>query len=240
MVLKTVCVIPARLESSRFPRKILANLGGKPLLQWAYEAAVSTPRFHKVVIAVDAEETKRVAEGFGAKVLMTSVHCQTGTDRLIELVKRKELEADLIVGWQADEPFIKPLLIEELLQTAGKDDCSIWTLCKKTEEAESPHVVKVVRTHAKEALYFSRSPIPYYRDAKTKTYYKHVGIYAFTPDALKKIAELPPSPLEEAEKLEQLRFLQGGLKIKVHDTTQEVFGIDTPEQLEKAKKMLEV
>lgn len=238
MVLKVACVIPARLQSSRFPRKVLADLGGKPLLQWAYEAAVKTRHFSDVIIAVDAEETRKVAQGFGAKAVMTSIHCQNGTERLIELVKRKELNADIIVGWQADEPFIKEIAIQDLLQTASQDDCSIWTLCKKTHEADSLHIVKVVRNHKKEALYFSRSPIPYYRDGGEKIYYKHIGLYAFTLDALKKIDQLPPSPLEEAEKLEQLRFLDGGLKIKVHETHTDLFGIDTPDQLQHAKSLI--
>lgn len=238
MVLKTVCVIPARLQSTRFPRKMLALISGKPLIQWVYEAAQRVPRFSQVIIAVDAEETKKAAEAFGAQVVMTALDCQSGTDRLIELVQRKQVDADVLVCWQGDEPFIQPLMIEELLQSAGRDDCSIWTLCKRIGDPDSPHVVKVVRNHAGEALYFSRSPIPYYRDAKEKIYYKHVGIYAYTPDALKKIAKLPASPLEEAERLEQLRFLEGGLKIKVHETEHEIFGIDTPEQFEKAKLLL--
>ncbi len=234
-----ICVIPARLGSTRFPRKVLAPLKGRPLIQWVYEAAKKVSRFREVVLAVDAEETRLVAKSFGARALMTSSECQSGTDRLIELVGKGELKADIFVNWQGDEPFVAPELIDQLLQTAGRDGCSIWTLCKQIEDAASPHIVKVVRTHANEALYFSRSPIPYYRGSQKKIYYKHIGLYAYTLDALKKIANLPPSPLEEAEMLEQLRFLQGGLKIKVHETTHEIFGIDTPEQLESAKLLLQ-
>lgn len=232
------CIIPARLASKRFPQKILARLGGKPLIQWVYEAASRITHFHEVIIAVDAEETRAVVEGFGARALMTSLKCQSGTDRLIELVEKRKLKADILVNWQGDEPFISSEMIDDLLQTAGRDDCSIWTLCKLVEEAESPHTVKVVLNHAREALYFSRSPIPYFRDSNKKMYFQHIGLYAYTTHALQKIATLPRSPLEEAEQLEQLRFLQGGLKIKVHQTTQEIFGIDIPEHLERAKLLL--
>lgn len=233
-----LCVIPARLGSTRFPRKVLAPIHGKPLIQWVYEAAKNVSCFREVILAVDAEETRRVAESFGARVLMTSIECRSGTDRLIELVLRGELKADVFVNWQGDEPLVHPVLIDQLLQTAGQDGCSIWTLCKQIEDASSPHAVKVVRTHANEALYFSRSPIPYYHEGQKKIYYKHIGLYAYTMEALKTIATLPPSTLEEAERLEQLRFLQGGLKIKVHETDHEIFGIDTPEHLESAKLLL--
>ena len=232
------CIIPARLNSTRFPRKILAPLKGKPLIQWVYEAAKRVSLFHEILIAVDAEETREVVESFGARALFTSVACQSGTDRLIELVERKEVRADILVNWQGDEPFIMPQMIDELLQTAGCDDCCIWTLCKKMEGEESPHVIKVVLNHSGEALYFSRSAIPYFRDSNKKIYFKHVGLYAYTLEALRRIAALPPSALEEAEQLEQLRFLQGGLKIKVHQTDHEILGIDTPEQLERAKLLL--
>lgn len=238
--MKIICVIPARLQSTRFPRKILAPLGNKPLIQWVYEAAKKVAHFQEVVLAVDAEETRLIAEGFGAKVFMTSESCQSGTQRLIELVNRGALEADFFVNWQGDEPFISAQLIDELLQSIKQDDCSIWTLCKRTSEASSPHIVKVVRTHSGEALYFSRSPIPFYRDVDEKFYYKHIGIYAYTYGALKKIAALPASALEKAEQLEQLHFLQGGLKIKVHETTHEIFGIDTEEHLQQAKLLLDL
>jgi 3-deoxy-D-manno-octulosonate cytidylyltransferase len=233
-----ICVIPARLASTRFPRKMVAPLGGKPLIQWTYEAAKRISCFREVVIAVDTEELQELAQNFGARALMTSTTCQSGTERLIELVERNELEADVLVNWQGDEPFVSPEMIEDLLQTAGEDGYSIWTLSKEMEEEESPHLVKIVSNHAGEALYFSRSPIPYFRNAMKKSYWKHIGIYAYTPEALRKISSLPHSYLEEAEQLEQLRFLQGGLKIRVHKTRQEFWGIDIPEDLERAKLLL--
>lgn len=232
------CIIPARLESKRFPKKILALLGGKPLIQWVYEAAKRTSLFTRVIIAVDAEETKEVVESFGAEAVMTSTHCQSGTDRIIELMSQKKLQTDIIVNWQGDEPFISSKMIHALLQTANRDHCSIWTLCKQCNQEFSSHVVKVVINHENEALYFSRSPIPYYRESVKQLYLKHIGLYAYTPSALQSIASLGSSSLEDAEQLEQLRFLQGGLKIKVHMTDQEVLGIDTPEDLEKAKLLL--
>ncbi len=234
------CVIPARLGSKRFPQKILAPLGDKPLIQWVYEAAKTVSLFDEIIIAVDAEETKAIVESFGGRAIMTSTHCQSGTDRIIELVKQEKIQGDILVNWQGDEPFISSSMIHTLLQTAREDDCSIWTLCKQIKGESSPHVVKVVVNHEGQALYFSRSSIPYFREPLEKIYLKHIGLYAYTPNALKQIAALPPSPLEEAEQLEQIRFLQGGLKIKVHRTDQEVFGIDTPEDLEKAKLLLGV
>lgn len=235
--MKIACIIPARLASTRFPRKILAPLHGKPLLQHVWEAAQKVSLFDSVTIAVDAEETLTLARSFGAHALLTSPHCSSGTLRLAELEKRAEVKADIYVNWQGDEPFIHEKLIHTLTHTCGTDQADIWTLKKSVFdpiEASSPHVVKVVCTAQGYALYFSRCPIPFHRDHPFPHYFKHLGLYAYTQKALRKIGSLPPSPLEEAEKLEQLSFLYYGLKIRVHETEEETLGIDLPEHLKQA------
>lgn len=231
---KIVCVIPARLGSTRFPRKMLAALKGKPLVQWAYEGALQCACFDDVVVAVDSDELMRAVTRFGGKALLTSAHAQNGTERLVELQRKGALEADIWVCWQGDEPFITPVVINTLLQSCNNAGEEIWTLKRLIEDPEqihSPHVVKVVCDHKGKALYFSRSQVPY----NGKQIFKHVGIYAYSNAALKKISSLTLCPLEEAERLEQLRFLYNGLSIQVHETSEEIFGIDTPEQLAVAE-----
>lgn len=239
---KVTCIIPARLASTRFPQKILAPLGGKPLIEWVWNAAHKVALFDDVLFAIDDEKTARVIESFGGKFLMTSVHCLTGTERLVELWKNRSVQSDLWVGWQADEPFVTPAMIENLLQSVSQDDCDVWTLCKKIEnsqEINSPHVAKVVRNFRNEALYFSRSPIPFVREKNDKqTFYKHIGMYAFSERALEKISTLPLCEIEQSEMLEQLRFLNYGLKIKVHQTEHEIFSIDIPEHLALAERLV--
>jgi len=231
---KVVCVIPARLASSRLPRKMLAEINGKPLIQWVWEAAMRVKLFDEVIISPDTDELYSVVKGFGAQALMTSERCENGTERLIELQKRGLVQADVWVNWQGDEPFVTASMIKDLLQTC--DDEEIWTLRKKIADPTSPHIAKVVCDTQGYALYFSRSAIPYYRESSVeKIYYKHIGLYAYASSMLKKISTLPFSPLEKAEKLEQLRYLEGGLKVRVHETQSEVFGIDTPEQLASAR-----
>lgn len=230
------CVIPARLGSGRFPRKMLALLGGKPLLQWAYDRARLVPFFDRVAIAVDSEELYLAVSQFADEVYLTSADCPSGTDRLVELRESKQLHGDVWVNWQGDEPFIAEEAIEILLQSIDDPEGEIWTLKKKIDDPKaiaSPHVVKVVCDAKGKALYFSRSAIPF----ESAPVYKHVGLYAFSDAALGKIAHLSPCPLEKQERLEQLRFLFHGMQIHVHETNQEIFGIDTKEDLAFAEKM---
>ncbi len=235
--MKTICIIPARLASSRFPKKVLAMLDEKPMLQWVWEAASSVDIFDEVAFAIDDHETARLIDSFEGKYHMTSPECLSGTDRLLELQAKKVMSGDIWVNWQGDEPFIHKEMIENLLQSVEKS-YDIWSLRKEIEneeEIEDPNVVKVVTDIEDRALYFSRSPIPYDRDElEDITYYKHIGIYAYTNDALKEISTLTPSSLERAEGLEQLRFLENGLGIQVHETTHESLGIDVPEDLARA------
>ncbi|MFH1644307.1 MAG: 3-deoxy-manno-octulosonate cytidylyltransferase [bacterium] len=237
---KIICIIPARLQSTRFPEKMLALLNGKPLIQYAWQAAVNTKIFDDVIIALDSEKTATVVKSFNANFLMTSQSCQSGTERLVEIMKSKKISSDIWVNWQGDEPFINKEMIQTLLQSIN-DDSDIWTLKKRItnqEEINNPNFAKVVCDVAGSAIYFSRSPIPFYRDEKDfekQKYYKHVGIYAYTTKALQKIAQSKISYLEDAEKLEQLTFIANNLKIKIHKTDQEVIGIDTPQDLKKAE-----
>lgn len=240
------CVIPARLKATRFPGKMLMSIAGKPLLQWVWDAAKQVPYFSQVVFAIDAPEIADVVEKFGGKYLMTSERCASGTDRLVEIMQSGKVAADIWVNWQGDEPFITTEMIASLLQSCGKDGADVWTLKKRiTDSAQitSANVAKVVCDMCGYALYFSRSPIPFYRDLAggfddpaAQVFYKHVGLYAFTLPALQKIAAMGKSVLEDAEKLEQLRWLQYGLAIRVHETNREVKGIDTPQDLKQAEE----
>lgn len=233
--MKIACVIPARLLSSRFPKKIIAPLHGKPLIQWVWEAASKVPLFDSVTLAIDSEETEKIVRDFGANYRMTSPECPNGTMRLCSIMN--DTDGDIFVCWQGDEPFLHEEMIRELLQSAGQDEADIWTLKKKIDDistAASPHVCKVVTDHKGYALYFSRSLIPFHRDTPPTYFEKHIGIYAYSRAALEKISTLPMSPLCEKEQLEMLNFMYHGLKIRVHETVHEGFGIDIPEHLEQA------
>lgn len=238
---KVACIIPARLKSTRFPRKMLAMLRDKPLLQWVWESASKVSFFDDIAFAVDAQETADLIQSFGGKYFMTAESCANGTERLVELLEKGLVDADIWVNWQGDEPFIHEAMIRDLLQSCDSEESDVWTLKKKivkSEEITSPQFAKIVCDYRGFALFFSRSQIPYYRDIaddSKKEFYKHVGLYAFTPQALRKISTLAPCEIENAEQLEQLRFLYYNLRIRVHETQYEVFGIDVPEHLAKAE-----
>ncbi|MFH1831956.1 MAG: 3-deoxy-manno-octulosonate cytidylyltransferase [bacterium] len=244
---KIACIIPARLASTRFPRKMLATILGKPLLEWVWIATQQVKHFDYVGFAIDSQETEAIIKKITPNYIMTSPECPSGTDRIIEVLNTNKIEADIWVNWQGDEPFISPAMIDTLLQSIDNPSNKpnqIWTLKKKIcneNEIPSPNFAKVVCDINDNALYFSRSAIPFYREplnSPEKTYYKHVGIYAYTPQALKEIEQMAPSPLEDAEKLEQLRYIQNGLSIKIHETNEEVIGIDIPEHLEAATERM--
>jgi len=225
----TICLIPARLNSTRLPRKILLDLSGKPLLQRVYEAATRCP-FKEVVIAVDDEEVFERARSFGARVIMTSKAPNSGTERLIEAIEKEGLKADRFVNWQADEPFIQPATIETLLKGEG----DVWTLRKRLNgNPLDPNTVKVVVDPQGLALFFSRAPIA----QAEGLYFQHIGIYAYSAEALSIIKGLPQSQLSNGERLEQLRFLEAHLKIRVNTTDQVVVGIDTADDLANANRL---
>ena len=242
---KITCIIPARLKSSRLPRKILADLGGKTLLERVWERANECGRFDQVIFAIDSDEAKGVIEAFAGEYVMTDPGCPTGTHRLIELMKISRLVSDVWINWQVDEPFISDQMIDDLLQGVDKpNDVGIWTLKKSLAPTElhNPNVTKVITDITGKAIFFSRLPIPYYRDGRKdeqEIAYKHVGIYAYSDSALKEIAKLPESRLARAEMLEQLAYLEHSLPIQVYTTNCETLGIDTQEDLNLAIKLFE-
>ncbi|MCF7799545.1 3-deoxy-manno-octulosonate cytidylyltransferase [Candidatus Babeliales bacterium] len=235
---KIACVIPARLGSTRFAEKMLKSILDKPILQWVWQAANSIEFFDDIIIGTDSKKIADLVQSFGGKYIMTSQDCASGTDRVIEVMKSEKINADIWVNWQGDEPFITKSMISCLLQDCNDCNVDLWSLRKKiikSQDINSSNIAKVVCDNNNFALYFSRSTIPFYRDSnENNIYYKHVGIYAFTTQALHKISNLEQSDLEMAEKLEQLRFLQNGLCIKMHETNEEVIGIDTVQDLENA------
>lgn len=241
---KIACVIPARLQSSRFPKKLLATLLDRSILEWVWNAATKVKAFHEVLFAVDDQELADVIDTFGGRWVLTSKECQTGTDRIIEVMQRGVVSADIWVNWQGDEPFITESMIEQLLQSCQTNDADVWMLKKQiisVQELISRNVSKVIYDKNNFALYFSRSIIPCFRDeddlqvaVEKGLHYKNIGLYAYTTQALQKIASMSYCELEDAEKLEMLRWLYHGLRIKMHETDREVMGIDTPEDLIRA------
>lgn len=241
--MKIICVIPARLKSSRFPKKVLCDLLGKPLLVWVYEAAKRVTAFDKVVFAIDSEETAELLNKYNLPYHMTPDSLASGTDRLAYICKNELEKADLWVNWQADEPLISEKMILDLLKGAEERQADVYSLKKPLESEEeifSPHICKLVTDKMGYALYFSRSPIPADRDSlyDYKNFYKHVGLYAYPESTLKALSDLESCPYEDSEKLEQLRFLYNGLKVYLRQTSEIAFGIDLKEHVEEAEAKL--
>jgi 3-deoxy-D-manno-octulosonate cytidylyltransferase len=236
--LKTIIVIPARFSSTRFPGKPLVKLAGKAIIQHVYEAVqgLNLP----IIIATDNEIIEKSVKAFGAECVLTSDKHQSGSDRIAEVVKDREY--DLIINVQGDEPFIQIGPLKELILAFNDKSISLASLMHKLTspaEIENPNNVKVVCGTDNKAIYFSRSPIPFNRDKKSHvTYFKHVGVYAYTKKALLEFVKLPMGKLESIEKLEQLRFLENGYKIKMVETTYTGIGIDTPEDLLEAEEYI--
>ncbi len=238
-------VIPARFASTRLMGKPLADIGGKTLLQHTYEGACKSKLMNQVIIAVDDEQVAKAAKQFGAAVMMTPKECATGSDR-IAIVAKEFPRADIIVNIQGDEPFISGTMIDQAIEPLLFDpDVNVSTLAKlidNIDELNSPSIVKVVFDYKNFALYFSRSPIPFVRDAvsdsdklEKASIYKHVGLYVYRKEYLLKFTKLDATDLEQWEKLEQLRMLENGFKIKIVETEFDSFSVDTPEDLEKAR-----
>ena len=247
--MKFIGIIPARYASTRFPAKPLAMLGGKPVIQRVYEQVAGV--LDEAYVATDDERIEAAVKAFGGKVVMTSVNHKSGTDRCYEAFTKVGEGYDVIVNIQGDEPFIQPSQLEAIKACFEDETTQIATLVKPftpedgfaaLENVNSP---KVVVNKNMNALYFSRSIIPYQRNAEKKdwlkghVYYKHIGLYAYRVDVLKEITSLPQSSLEVAESLEQLRWLENGYTIKVGTTHVETIGIDTPEDLAKAEQFLQ-
>lgn len=233
-------IIPARYGATRFEGKVLADLMGKPVIQHVYEMARNSKMLDDLIVATDDERISKAVKDFGGNVTLTSVDQPTGTDRLAEVVN--PLDVKIVINIQGDEPLVHYTMIDELARTMLDDgSINMATVIRRIEdknEIMDPNVVKVVIDREGYALYFSRSPIPFERGAKNKNFYKHLGLYAYTKDFLFTFTNLPVSELERVESLEQLRALEHGYKIKTIETKFETVGIDTPEDLERAKKIL--
>jgi 3-deoxy-manno-octulosonate cytidylyltransferase (CMP-KDO synthetase) len=242
--MKFIGVIPARYASTRFPAKPLALLHGKPMIQWVVEGARKSKLLSDVIVATDHEDIRKAAEAAGAKVVMTDSDLATGTDRIHAATKN--LDYDVVINIQGDEPLVTGELIDSLAGLFQKDSTlDMATLAHpiSLEELESINAVKVVVNHKDEALYFSRYAIPYSRVAGAKASslsgcLKHIGMYAYTKKLLKQFCETPPAEIEIAESLEQLRALYLGAKIKVLRVKEASLGVDTPEDLAKLEKQL--
>ena len=244
MKTRTLGVIPARYGAQRFPGKPLALIAGKPLVQRVYEQARQARRLDEVIVATDDERIRQVVENFGGRVVLTSPACPSGTDRVAEAAR--QVPCDLVVNIQGDEPLLPPAMIDQLV--AGLEAAPAFpmgTLVRPIESAEiwaNPNVVKVVFGAAGNALYFSRCPVPFGRDAGGQYVagqaHKHIGIYAYRKNFLLKFVTLPQSVLEKTEKLEQLRALENGFAIKVLVTPYDSVGVDVPADVEIVEEIL--
>lgn len=238
-------IIPARYASTRFPGKPLALLGNKPVIQHVYEQATSV--LSEVWVATDDDRIREAVKKFGGRVVMTRADHKSGTDRIEEAAEKTGTQADVVINIQGDEPFVQPSQIKTLMQLFDNADTQIGTLGKHFENIEAvnnPNSPKIVTDKQGFALYFSRSVIPYIRGAQDNEwlshfpFLKHLGLYAYRRKVLHEITQLPQSPLEIAESLEQLRWLENGYRIRVGLTDVETVGIDTPEDLQRAEEFL--
>jgi 3-deoxy-manno-octulosonate cytidylyltransferase (CMP-KDO synthetase) len=243
--LTSIVVIPARYESTRFPGKALALIAGRPMIEHVYERASRARGITRVLVATDDDRIASAVERFGGRALMTSAAHATGTDRLAEVAAR--VECDVIVNVQGDEPLIDPAMIEQAIAPFHTDPglqmTSLRARIVDAAELHDPNVVKVVVDRDEFALYFSRAAIPFARDAAgphpgTAGSWRHVGLYGYRRSFLPKFAALTPSPLEQTERLEQLRALEHGVRIKVLETSHFSIGVDTPADLAKVDALL--
>ena len=239
---KILGVIPARFASSRFPGKVLAQISSKSMLQRVYERASLARYLTATIIATDDERVYEVARSFGARVVMTRGDHVSGTDRVAEAASAEN--AELVVNIQGDEPLIDPAAIDAAILPLAHDPAIVMGTLKKAiedpREVTDPNVVKVVTDRNGDAIYFSRCPIPYERDqAGPGTHFKHIGLYVYRRDFLLGYSALPVGPLEQAERLEQLRAIENGYRIRVVETEFESLGVDTPEDLERVCKLFE-
>jgi len=241
--MEAVGIIPARYKSSRFEGKVLANILGKPMLQYVWEHSKKAKLLDKVIIACDDERVKEAALGFGAEVVMTAREHTSGTDRITEVVSLMDVK--VVVNIQADEPLIHPLMIDSVVDALLSDpDLEMVSLMHRITDPlqiNNPHVVKVVVDKNNFALYFSRAPIPYQAhdtQIKEPVYFKHIGIYGYTKDFLFTYKNIPASFIEKMENLEQLRALFEGFKIKLLETKYDTIGVDTPQDLEKVEEYI--
>ena len=236
--MRTTVIIPARMGATRFPNKPLVDICGKPMIQWVYERAMQAKRVSRVLVATCDQVIIDAVNSFGGEAVMTSDQHRSGTDRLAEAAAN--LDSDVIVNVQGDEPLIDPSAIDRAIEPFASDkDLKMVSLMVPidAESAKDPNLVKVVVGVDNHALYFSRSPIPYERKPlEGRSIYGHVGLYAYTKDFLLEFAAMKPTPLETAESLEQLRVLENGYRIKMVEIADRPLGVDTQEDLQRVRK----
>lgn len=238
-----LAVIPARFSAQRFPGKPLAVIAGKPLVQWVWMAAASAKRVTRVVVATDSEKIARVVQGFGGEAVMTSPKCPSGTDRVAQVARK--IRAGIVVNVQGDEPLLQSQTIDRVVEVLQQDSQAVMSTAVRKAENEkewrNPNVVKAVLDRLNYALYFSRAPIPaesHGGPLAQAPHWVHIGLYAFRRPFLFRFAALPPSTLEQAERLEQLRVLEHGCSIKAVVVSQPTCGVDRPEDAKKAEQFL--
>ena len=249
--MKYLGVIPARWASTRFPAKMIASIAGKPLIQWVVERASQSRLLDEIVVATDDERIASVVAKAGvanARAVMTRPDHPSGTDRVAEVARK--IRCDVVVNIQGDEPLVQPAMIDQLARSLARDrEAVMATLAKAAaaEDIDNPNVVKLIVNRQGRAIYFSRHAIPYVRDAanepaaerlKRFRFLRHPGMYAYRRDFLLKLVKLPPSPLELAERLEQLRVIENGYTIKVVETTYDSIGVDMPEDVARVEAMM--
>ena len=236
--MKAIAVIPARLASTRLPRKMLREIAGKPLIGAVYEAVRSSPLLADVIIATDSDEIMSVCRQHGWKAEMTAATHKSGTERVQEISCRQS--ADVYINVQGDEPMVRPEQIASLLHVMENPQAQVGTLMTPAADIDvpNPNAVKVVTDLSGRALFFSRATIPFDRDKMNPRYFKHLGLYAYRKSALDRFVTLPESSLEKSERLEQLRFLENGIPIYCGETPYDSVGVDTEEDLQRAVEIL--
>ncbi len=238
-----LAVIPARYDSSRFPGKPLALIGGKPMIQHVYQGSRESTKISDLVVATDDQRIVEVVHRFGGKAILTGAHHQTGTSRCIEVAGHYP-EAQWLINIQGDEPLIHGKLLDQMVEMIeSRPQATIITMVRKITDPDAidnANVVKCVFDEQGKALYFSRSPIPFDQTKQAPTYYQHLGIYAFKSSILSELIDLPRSPLESAESLEQLRWLEHGLPIYVGITTYTAHGVDIPTDIQTIETLMKV
>lgn len=236
--MKAIAVIPARLASTRLPRKMLREIEGKPLIGVVYEAVRSSPLLADVIIATDSDEIISACRRHGWNARMTSASHRSGTERVHEISESES--ADVFINVQGDEPMVRSEQLAKLLEVMKKSDAQVGTLMTPAADVDipNPNAVKVVTDLNGRALYFSRATIPFDRDRTQPRYFKHLGLYAYRKSALDRFVTLPESSLEKSERLEQLRFLENGILIYVGETPHDSVGVDTEEDLQRVIEIL--
>lgn len=245
-----IAVIPSRIDSTRLPSKPLLDIAGKTLIQRVYEGIKDSKKISQIVIATDSEVIVEHTKSFGAKSIITPSDLPSGTDRIWTALKNAHIKSDVIINIQGDEPFINAKLIDDFcVFLEHNPNFQVGTIIKKIdnfEELTSPSVVKVVINKNNQALYFSRNPIPYVRDIpiekwiQISNFYKHIGIYAYKYEILRRFIDLPQSNLENLEKLEQLRLLEDRVEYLCYETSEELFSIDTENDLQEARRRFSI